>query len=95
MTPPLRAVQTRDSSHTIMEARAARLADDILREVDALLVSYAASLLNGVATARRVSAHHLAVAVPGVCHEHGPDDRARVPGCAYCKRRGNCLHPSA
>lgn len=69
------------------EAAAARVVD----AVDDLLTSEAVGLVNRLAAARRVSPHHLALAVPGLCHAHGPDDRRAVPGCAYCARCGNCF----
>jgi hypothetical protein len=72
-------------------ARGEELARRTVEAVDALLTAQAAVLLNATAAARRVSPHHLALCVPGVCHTHGPDDRPRVPGCAFCTRRGNCL----
>lgn len=68
-----------------------RVAHRLLDSLEAFVVAHAASLVNGVARARRVSAHHLALAVPGLCHEHLPDERAVVPGCAYCRRRGNAF----
>jgi len=77
-----------------LDARGRRLADETARAVDELLTLQAAAVLNAVAVSRRVSPHHLALAVPGLCHAHGPDDRAAVPGCAYCARRGNCFGPA-
>ena len=74
-----------------MEERGRRVAADLVDSLEAYAVAHAASLVNAVARARRVSAHHLALAVPGLCHEHLPDERAVVPGCAYCRRRGNCF----
>lgn len=63
------------------------MALDILGDIDALLVSAAATLLNRVAAKRRVPPYYLALEVPGVCHTHLPDERLQ-PGCAYCRRRG-------
>jgi hypothetical protein len=57
--------------------------------LEVVLTEFAASLLSAVASAKHVSPYHLALAVPGLCHAHWPDDRAAVPGCAYCRRRGN------
>lgn len=59
--------------------------------LDELLTDAAVSIVNALARARRVSAHHLALQVPGLCHTHAPDRRPAVPGCAYCARRGNCF----
>lgn len=69
------------------EAACTRLIDAL----DALATDHAVALVNSVARARRVSPHHLALAVPGLCHSHLPDERAAVPGCVYCARRGNCF----
>ena len=69
------------------EAAASRVID----AVDDHLTSVAVGLVNRLAAARRVSPHHVALAVPGLCHVHGPDGRRAVPGCAYCARRGNCF----
>lgn len=74
-----------------MRERGAAVASRVLEAVDDHLTSHAVGLVNRVAAARRVSPHHLALAVPGLCHSHGPDGRDRVPGCAYCARRGNCF----
>lgn len=64
---------------------------DVVGEVDDLLTRFAVALLNRVAAKARVSAHHLALRVPGLCHAHLPDGRGLVEGCAYCRRRGNCF----
>ena len=60
-------------------------------EAEAAVEALALGLVNAVARARKVSPHHLALLVPGLCHAHCPDRRAAVPGCAYCARRGNCF----
>ena len=65
------------------------MAAALLDDLEALVVDYAVGLVNSVARARRVSPHHLALVVPGLCHTHLPDGRPAVPGCAYCARRGN------
>lgn len=72
-----------------VSARGAAAATRLLDALEALSTGHAVGLVNGVARARRVSPHHLALAVPGLCHTHLPDARAVVPGCAYCARRGN------
>lgn len=74
-----------------MEERGRRVATDLVDAIEAYAVDYATELVNAVARARRVSAHHLALTVPGLCHTHLPDDRAAVRDCAYCRRRGNCF----
>jgi len=68
----------------------------VIDRLEALLTDQAVALINPLARARRVSPHHLALAVPGLCHTHGPDrrvlDGARGgTACAYCRRRGNCF----
>lgn len=74
-----------------MEARGHQVARQVLDAIETLASDHALKLINSVAAARRVSPHHLALAVPGLCHTHLPDERAAVPGCAYCRRRGNCF----
>lgn len=69
------------------EAACTRLIDSL----EALATAHAVTIINAAARARRVSPHHLALAVPGLCHSHLPDERAVVPGCVYCARRGNCF----
>lgn len=59
--------------------------------IDTALERTAEAVLNALAARRRASPYALALAVPGLCHAHGPDPRAAVPGCAYCARRGNCF----
>jgi hypothetical protein len=73
-----------------LEARGLLLRDVTVRGIDDLLSDVALSLVNSVAARRRVSPHHLALAVSGLCHSHGPC-RDLVAGCAYCRRRGNCF----
>lgn len=73
-----------------MEARGIALRDTTLETIDELLGDVALSLVNCLAARRRVSPHHLALAVPGLCHSHGPC-RHLVADCAYCRRRGNCF----
>lgn len=72
-----------------LELRGAEVARRLLDRLEPVAVEFAVGLVNSVARARRVSPHHLALAVPGLCHVHLPDGRAAVPGCAYCARRGN------
>lgn len=67
-----------------------RFAARYLDRIDGILTSLAARLINSTASRRKVSAHHLALAVPGVCHGHAPDARLHDE-CAYCRRRGNCF----
>lgn len=55
-----------------------------------MLSKVALTLVNDVARARKVSPHHVALSVPGLCHTHCPDPRI-VDGCAFCRRRGNCF----
>lgn len=63
--------------------------DDWVRAaVEALLLDHAVRVLNAVGARRRVSAHHLALAVPGLCHTHAPDAVVH-DDCAWCRRRGN------
>ena len=65
--------------------------EEVLRDrVDDLLTEFALALVNALARARKVSPHHVALAVPGLCHTHVPDARL-VDGCAFCRRRGNCF----
>ena len=66
------------------------LAARVLADVDNLLTLLGLDLVNRLARKRRVSPHHLALAVPGLCHTHAPDDRL-IHGCHYCRRRGNCF----
>lgn len=71
--------------------RCRALADAVIDATERGLSDAAVHLINRLAASRRVSPHHLALAVPGACHGHGPDARHTVPGCAYCRRRGNCF----
>jgi len=73
-----------------LELRGEELAARTLDAVDALLTEQAVTLVNSVARAKKVSPHHIALQVPGLCHAHGPHP-ALVDGCAYCARRGNCF----
>ncbi len=61
---------------------------DFILDIDEVLSRFAVALVNRVAGRARVSAHHVALVVPGLCHTHLPDARL-VEGCAYCRRRGN------
>lgn len=88
MTPVSESLMTPNNS---LGQRAAAASTRVLDELEALTADFAVHLINRVAGARRVSPHHLALAVPGLCHAHLPDGRAAVPGCAYCARRGNCF----
>lgn len=87
----------RDCHRPSLEARGERLASQTIDRLEALLSDTGVSLINPLARARRVSPHHLALGVPGLCHAHGPDRRHGVPAaatgaaCAYCLRRGNCF----
>ena len=79
-----------------MEARGQRLAERTVQALDALLTSHALHFVNALARARKVSPHHVALQVPGLCHTHGPDTRVFDGSdggrrCAYCARRGNCF----
>lgn len=93
MPPP--AAVAADSLDTRGQQLAARTID----RLEQLLSDTAVSLVNSLARARKVSPHHLALGVPGLCHSHGPDRRlldrrllADGPDpCAYCRRRGNCF----
>lgn len=60
----------------------------MLDSIDDLLTEVAVSLVNSVSRARKVSPHHVALAVPGLCHTHCPDARV-MRDCAYCRRKGN------
>ncbi len=71
-----------------LDAKGERLARQTIDRLEALLTDTAVSLVNSLSRARKVSPHHLALGVPGLCHAHGPD-RRHGPGCAYCRRRGN------
>ena len=73
--------------------RGERLASRTIDRLEALLSDTGVSLVNSLARARKVSPHHLALGVPGLCHAHGPDRRhgPAAGGCAYCRRRGNCF----
>ena len=74
-----------------MHHRGEALAVRVVDAVEDHLTAVGLLCINRLARARRVSPHHLAVCVPGLCHTHGPDGRPAVPGCAYCRRRGNCF----
>lgn len=66
------------------------LSEALPAKVDDLLSDIALALVNAIARARKVSPHHVALLVPGLCHTHCPDARL-VDGCAFCRRRGNCF----
>lgn len=77
-----------------ISVKAHRVVADTLADIEWLLETHALAIVNHLARKRRVSPHHLALAVPGLCHSHVPDDRlhTRAPDvCAYCQRRGNCF----
>ena len=74
-----------------MEACGQRLAALVIDRLELILSDTAVCLVNSAARARKVSPHHLALAVPGLCHTHGPDLRDHGQRCAYCRRRGNCF----
>lgn len=62
----------------------------ILQDIEQALTDCALTLVNSLARACRVSPHHFALEVPGLCHTHAPDGRP-VDGCLYCARRGTCF----
>lgn len=84
-----------------LEARGFALASKVTETLEQLLTEHAVTLVNSVARAKKVSPHHVALQVPGLCHTHGPDTRvfdghggSGTNGrrrCAYCARRGNCF----
>lgn len=62
--------------------------------LDSHLTDLAVCLINQTAAERRVSPHHLALAVPGVCHAHSPDTQIHAD-CSFCHRRGNYFASAA
>jgi hypothetical protein len=70
----------------------AELAVDL---VEGLLTDIAVDAVTRLGRARRVSPHHLALQVPGLCHTHCPDRHDHRAECAYCRRRGNCFADGA
>lgn len=74
-----------------MDSCGAALADRTIQRLEQLVSDCAVALINSVARSRKVSPHHLALCVVGLCHSHGPDRRQLCDGCAYCRRRGNCF----
>ena len=93
--PPTRAglvspmsVRNSEAQGEDLGARGAAIARRAVERVEALQSDLAQHLLNAVARKYRVSPYHLALRVPGVCHEHSPTSKL-VHGCAYCRRRGN------
>ncbi len=73
-----------------LDARGQRLVALVADRLETLLTDQALVLINPLARARRVSPHHLSLAVDGLCHTHGPDRRLH-DRCGYCRRRGNCF----
>ena len=68
----------------------AAIAQRAIARVEALQSGVSECLINAVARKHRVSPYHIALRVPGVCHDHTPTTRL-IDGCAYCRRRGNVL----
>ena len=75
---------------TDLLAQGAAIAERTIQRLEALQSGVSECLINAVARKHRVSPYHLALRVPGVCHDHSPTTKP-IDGCAYCRRRGNVL----
>ena len=58
-----------------------------------LLIDFAVTLVVALAKQHKVNPHHLALAVPGLCHTHHPSPTVHA-ACVFCQRTGNVYAPS-
>ena len=68
--------------------------NDHIRDIAEIACSETAgAVLNDISSHTKLPGLHMAIAVPGICHEHPPTTHL-VQGCAYCERNGNVFHDS-
>ena len=60
----------------------------LVTDIEQGLVSFSSSLIVDIAHVKKTRPYDVAQAIPGLQHSHQPTTTI-VPGCVYCKRRGN------